>query len=373
MTPQFNLPVFHDSIIRWYRNRARALPWRELWRVHKDPWHIWVSEIMLQQTVIKAVLPVYDRFLKVFPKPQDLAKADTESVRLAVRGLGYYRRFDFLHKATKHLVEVNNGRWPASYSEWLEMPGIGDYTASAISSITLDAPHGVVDGNVERVLCRIFDIRTAPNLPELKVKFKQLMNQMASLGSPGDFNQAVMELGQTTCTPTTPACELCPVSGHCESKHKGSQHLAPGIKARPEFFDVRMALLIPTKGESAYLVRRPTKAKFLKNTFGFPTALFHENQGWAGDGFDLPESIKNKLEKSKNLKSIKHNITKHKISAEILLLDASNSADMRSMEHIIQQNESDVVAISIIAKAKVDESLVSNLDRKAWHKITLSS
>lgn len=360
---------FHDSILKWYRSRARVLPWRELWRVHQDPWHIWVSEIMLQQTVIKAVLPVYDRFLKNFPQPRDLAKADTETVRLAVRGLGYYRRFDFLHKAAKHLVETRQNRWPTSYEEWLELPGIGDYTASAISSITLGAPHGVVDGNVERVWCRIFDIRTAPNLPELKLKFKQLMNQLVALGSPGDFNQAVMELGQTTCTPASPACELCPVTVHCTAKRKGSQHLAPGVKARPEFSDVRMALLIPTQGESALLVRRPAQAKFLKNTFGFPTVLFHDKQGWIGDGFELPEAIKIKLEKSHKSKTIKHNITKHKIRAEILLLDASSSADRRSLESIAKQSGDAFTTMSTVAKANVEESLVSNLDRKAWHKL----
>lgn len=365
MTLKFKLSEFHSALIRWYETKARALPWRELWRLHRDPWHIWVSEIMLQQTVIKAVLPVYDRFLKIFPTPQHLAKADTETVRLAVRGLGYYRRFDMLHRATKHLVDLKKSVWPINYEEWLDMPGIGDYTASAISSITLNQPHGVVDGNVERVLCRILDIRTAPNLPELKVEFKKIMNQLAALGSPGNFNQAVMELGQTICTPTSPACDLCPVAQFCDAKKNNSQDVAPGPKAKPSFEDVRMALVIPIQDESAVLIRRPAKAKFLKNTYGFPTAIFSEKNGWAGDGFELPEAIKDKLNAGLRLKKIKHNITKHKINAEIVPWDISKTNDRLSIESIASQ--SDQTSWSLIAKAKVEENLVSNLDRKAWH------
>lgn len=374
MNPNFDLKRFHGACVRWYQSKARALPWRELWRINRDPWHIWVSEIMLQQTVIKAVLPVYDRFLKLFPSPQDLASADTEAVRLSVRGLGYYRRFDLLHRAARYLIEVNAGVWPKSYEEWLNLPGIGDYTASAISSITLNEPHGVVDGNVERVLCRLLDIRTAPNLPELKVQFKSLMNKLAAFGHPGDFNQSVMELGQTVCTPTSPACPLCPVAAFCESRKNGSQALAPGPKARPEFSEVRMALLIPTKDESAVLMRRPAKAKFLRNTFGFPTLIYQEKTGWQGDGFELPQKMKSRLDKtSKRLgKRIKHNITKHKISADVITWDVSSTTEMKSITGLSNKaktDENDLVMILILTKAKVEENLVSNLDRKAWQSL----
>lgn len=196
---------FYSKLLAWYRKQDRPLPWRVLWKIHRDPWHIWVSEIMLQQTLIKSVMPVYERFLKQFPSPLALAEAPQEDVRLAVRGLGYYRRFDFLHKACRQL-QMEKKPLPASYEGWLELPGIGPYTAAAMASITLGLPHGVVDGNVERVFCRLLDIRTEPNLPALKKRFKKIMDDICQIGSAGDVNQAVMELGQLICTPSSPLC-----------------------------------------------------------------------------------------------------------------------------------------------------------------------
>ena len=165
----------------WYRDNARLLPWRRLWAQQKNPWHVWVSEIMLQQTVIKAVLPIYERFLKQFPTHEALAAATTEEVRLAVRGLGYYRRFDALHRACQKLTATGEGL-PRNHEKWLDLPGVGPYTAAAIASITADEPHGVVDGNVERVFCRLLDIRSEPNLPHLKKSFKSFMDHLCSLG-----------------------------------------------------------------------------------------------------------------------------------------------------------------------------------------------
>ncbi len=359
MNPESDLKKFHRTCVKWYQSKARALPWRELWRINRNPWHIWVSEIMLQQTVIKAVLPVYDRFLKQFPTPADLAKSESEAVRLSVRGLGYYRRFDFLHKATKHLIEVRNGQWPTSYDEWKAMPGIGDYTASAISSITLNAPHGVVDGNVERVMCRLFDIRKAPNLPELKTRFKKLMDQWSALGSPGEFNQSIMELGQTICTPTSPACPLCPVSEFCESRRNNSQNLAPGPKDRPQFQEIRLALIIPVKDENVFLMTRPKSAKFLRGTNGFFTAIYTEKDGWQGEGYALPKALVGLLNQKSPFvrKVIKHNITKHKIQAEVIEWNLDDRPD----------SAREIEFSSIFDRDQVDENLVSNLDRKAWH------
>ena len=149
----------------------RSLPWREMFAQHASPYHVWVSEIMLQQTVIKAVIPKYLSFFERFPTVFDLAAAQEEDVRLACQGLGYYRRFKLMHNCAKKLCENKNEKnfvWPGSYKEWLSYPGIGTYTASAISSICLSEAQMVVDGNVERLMCRLHDIRLEPNLAPLK-------------------------------------------------------------------------------------------------------------------------------------------------------------------------------------------------------------
>jgi A/G-specific adenine glycosylase len=305
---------------------------------------------MLQQTVIKAVIPVYDRFIQTFPTPKSLAMTDSETVRLAVRGLGYYRRFDHLHQATKHLVFDLKGKWPKSFSEWKKMPGVGDYTAAAISSITLNESVGVVDGNVERVMCRILNIQSAPNLPHLKKQFKVSMDNLARLGDPGSFNQAVMELGQVVCTPLSPKCPNCPIKKNCLSFAKGTQHLAPAAKTKINPVAVSLALLVPMNTKNVFLLKRSTSAKFLKGTLGFPTLIQDSRGDLKGDGFDAPAPLVEYVKKNQvDSRKIKHSITNHKITAAVIPVPPSKVQGTR-------------VAVSIEG---AESSLVSNLDRKA--------
>lgn len=305
---------------------------------------------MLQQTVIKAVLTVYEKFLQQFPTPQHLASATSEEVRLAVRGLGYYRRFDFLHKAARHLQTELNGKWPQTYDEWKAMPGIGDYTASAICSITLSLPHGVVDGNVERVLCRLQNIQRPPNLPELKAQFKVIMDQLVAMGCPGTLNQAVMELGQTVCTPAAPRCSICPLSSECLAYAKGTQSLAPAPKVRPEFKDVRMLIVIPNDGHKFLLVRRSQGAHFLKGTLGFPTFLVGADGTLKPDGFQASAAFLKRVSQGQtHRRVIKHNITKNKITASLVSIETPQ----------------DELFEASYGKSELEAFLVSNLDRKA--------
>ncbi len=292
---------------------------------------------MLQQTVIKAVLPVYQRFLEAFPDVGSLAAADEESVRSAVRGLGYYRRFRMMHAAAK-MITAAGGKWPTTYDGWKELPGIGDYTASAISSIAFDYPAAVVDGNVERVFCRLLDIREAPNQPYLKKAFKGLAGELLVRSNPGDFNQAVMELGQTVCTVAAkPLCDVCPMENGCKARKAGSQGLAPAAKVKPVMVDVAMRLLIIESKNRIALVERSSASRFLKGSWGFI------------DG----EAIELSAER-RDVGRVKHNITRHKISArveavEIAAKDAAVMPDLRWVKH-----------------EDVEQSLVANLDRKAW-------
>ena len=336
-----------SNLLTWYQKNERPLPWRILWNKHSNPWHIWVSEIMLQQTVIKAVMPVYERFLRQYPSFESLAKSSTEDIRLAVRGLGYYRRFDSLHRACQLLSTQKQGL-PRCHADWLKLPGVGDYTASAIASITLDEPTGVVDGNVERVMCRLLDIRLEPNLPTLKKQFKIIMNQLCAIQDPGQLNQAVMELGQTLCTPLSPACGKCPLKTICKSFAAASQHLAPMPKSKKPMNDIELKLDILQSGKKIVLFQRPDDAKFLKNTWGFRTSLNHHNK-WRTDGTSkvvIPSS------KNAQIGTVSHSITTHKITAKI---SHHETKDIKPCD-----------GIRLLKIDEVEKNLVSNLDRKAW-------
>src|SRR6266852_2892744 len=195
-------------LLPWYDRNRRDLPWRQ----NRDPSRVWLSEIMLQQTRVAAVLDHYRRFLQRFPTVQKLAAARESSVLAAWSGLGYYRRARMLHAAAKVVVKKHQGSFPGTAAGLRDLPGIGRYTAAAIASIAFNAPTAVVDGNVERVLGRVF----GDNLPEEDLW--QAAENLLSRARPGDFNQAMMELGATVCLPRQPRCSICPVFDLCVTR-----------------------------------------------------------------------------------------------------------------------------------------------------------
>jgi len=197
------------ALLRWYDEHRRDLPWREA----HDPYRIWLSEIMLQQTRVAAVLDHYRMFLERFPNVQALAAASEDAVLVAWSGLGYYRRARMLHQAAQQITEKHGGRFPRNSEAWLALPGIGRYTAAAIASIAFAEPVAVVDGNVERVLQRFIGINlTTPQI-------WQHAQVLLAASRPGDFNQAMMELGATVCVPREPRCLMCPVRNWCATQH----------------------------------------------------------------------------------------------------------------------------------------------------------
>jgi A/G-specific adenine glycosylase len=199
-------PAIRAALLRWYRRHRRELPWRKT----RDPYAIWVSEIMLQQTRVVAVIEYYERFLRLFPTVAKLAAAEEEEVLAAWSGLGYYRRARSLHAAARKIVDELDGTVPATSVTLRELPGVGRYTSAAIASIAYDEPVAVVDGNVERVLERLDGV--ARNGDTVWARAQELLAPRSA----GDWNQAMMELGATICTPATPACEACPVQTWCK-------------------------------------------------------------------------------------------------------------------------------------------------------------
>ena len=204
-------PQFAQHILDWYEKNRREMPWRN----DKDPYRIWISEIMLQQTRVDQAWPYFERFISLFPTVYDLAKADQQQVLKAWEGLGYYSRARNLHAASKMIVEDYNGKLPEEYNEIIKLKGIGPYTAAAITSIAFGKPNAVVDGNVIRVITRYFGIEDDVRSGRTTKQVQEHVNKLISQEHPAEFNQGLMEIGSLVCTPTKPKCGECPISYEC--------------------------------------------------------------------------------------------------------------------------------------------------------------
>ena len=205
------MDFIHDTLINWFAENRRDLPWRH----NPTPYQVWLSEIILQQTRVNQGWDYYLRFVEKWPSVNDLAKATEEEVLKMWQGLGYYSRARNLHQCAKQIVEQHGGQFPADFEKLKQLKGIGDYTAAAIASIAFDLPHAVVDGNVYRVLSRLFDIDTPININEGQTVFAKIADDLLNRKQPGLHNQAMMEFGALQCTPKNPNCLLCPLQAQC--------------------------------------------------------------------------------------------------------------------------------------------------------------
>ena len=203
--------IIHDTLINWYAENRRDLPWRH----DPTPYEVWLSEVILQQTRVNQGMDYYLRFIERWPSVTDLAKATEKEVLKMWQGLGYYSRARNLHKCAKQIVEQYDGKFPADFEQLKKLQGIGNYTAAAIASIAFNLPHAVVDGNVYRVLSRLFDINTPINNTEGQTLFSHLADELLNRERPGLHNQAMMEFGALHCTPKNPNCLLCPLQAQC--------------------------------------------------------------------------------------------------------------------------------------------------------------
>ena len=244
------MKVDRKALLAWYRRNRRDLPWRRT----DDPYRIWLSEVMLQQTTVKTATPYYEAFLERFPTLEALAAADEEDVLARWSGLGYYHRARNLRRAAQHVAERHRGRFPKTLEAALAVPGVGLYTASAVLSIAYGTPLPVVDGNVRRVLARLFALR-GPEWTK-DAAFYNLADEVLDQEAPGDWNQAVMELGALVCVPRKPACPACPLRRSCQAFARGLVHELPEARARRAPQDVTVAAALVEKGGRLLLVRR---------------------------------------------------------------------------------------------------------------------
>jgi A/G-specific adenine glycosylase len=246
------------DLLAWYDRHRRRLPWRAAPDERPDPYRVWLSEIMLQQTTVKAVAPYYARFLERFPTVERLARAPLDDVLRAWAGLGYYARARNLHACAQAVTEKHGGRFPATEAELAELPGIGPYTAAAIAAIAFDARATPVDGNIERVVARLFAVEH--ELPDAKPEIRRLAATLTPAQRAGDFAQGMMDLGATLCTPKKPACALCPWMDACAARARGDAETFPRKAAKREGKLRRGAAFVVVRADGHLLVRtRPAK------------------------------------------------------------------------------------------------------------------
>ena len=258
--------IISQALTDWYSKNKRSLPWRET----RDPYFVWLSEIILQQTQVKQGLPYYDAFIKTFPTVFDLAKADENEVLKLWQGLGYYSRARNLHFTGRYIVENLNGIFPNNYHDLLQLKGIGDYTASAIASICFNEVSAVVDGNVYRFLSRYYGIHTPINSTLGKKEFKNLAQHIIDQTNPAEFNQAIMEFGAIQCKPSNPDCQICPLNNSCLAKQNNEIDLLP-IKLKKTTVKNRYFnfLVFISKDDKTIVEQRIGKGIW-QNLFQFP-------------------------------------------------------------------------------------------------------
>lgn len=272
--PDKNVEGFRASLLKWYDRHRRVLPWRALPKQKADPYHVWLSEIMLQQTTVPAVVPYFLKFLSKWPAVHDLARAEAEDVMQNWAGLGYYARARNLHKCAKYVSEALGGIFPSTLEGLKDLPGVGDYTSAAIRAIAFNKPANVVDGNVERVMARVFAV-TQP-VPNSKPLLKKLADDMATgeTKRPGDYAQALMDLGATICTPATPKCMLCPVREYCDAFAKGIAASLPMRKEKQKKPQKHGYVYWLKNDQGHILFERRGEKGMLGGTIGLPTSLW---------------------------------------------------------------------------------------------------
>ena len=321
-----------DPLYEWYAREHRKLPFRET----RDPYRIWVSEIMLQQTRVAAMLERYNQFMRRFPNVESLAKSSEEEVVLMWQGLGYYSRAKNLRKGAQLVIEKWRGEFPNTKEEALLIPGIGDYTASAVLSISHNTAYAAFDGNVRRVTARLF-YPEAQNDRDARRKAQEIL----SSSEPGMHNQAMMELGAVICVPGLPACDRCPVSSACNAFARGGPELAAGIaaKQKKEKIQVQMDFYSIEQGESVILVQ-DEEARFLPGHWMFPSRLRMNGMDRVTPGFSgvvLREA----------LGTIKHTITKHSIVGHLWKASLPSDLSRVPWREVRKSELRDVLASSL--------------------------
>lgn len=286
---------FQQSLLNWYDSSKRILPWRD----NPNPYHVWISEIMLQQTRVEAVIPYFNRFIDTLPTIESVATADDDLLNKLWEGLGYYSRVRNIKKAAIHIMEEFNGEIPRTREELESLSGIGPYTAGAILSIAFDIPDTAVDGNVLRVFARLTANQNNIKDPKEKRKIRSLVRSLLPNKRVGDFNQGLMEIGATVCLPNgVPKCVLCPFNQMCEAFQQGLTKTIPKKQAKKARRKEKRTVFI-IEYDNKFVVRKRPNKGLLAGLYEFPNELNHLSMTEVKDRY--PDAIIKKLSKSKHI------------------------------------------------------------------------
>lgn len=305
------------SLAKWYRQEKRDLPWRDT----QDPYRILVSEFMLQQTQVKTVIPYYQRWIKSFPNAKVLAKARETNVLKHWEGLGYYSRARNLHRSAKMIVKEFQGRVPDTWDEILNLPGVGRYTAGAVLSIAFCQSVPVLDGNVKRVLSRLFCLRENGASSAGENRLWQVAKKLVPSGAPGDFNQSLMELGATVCLPQKPLCLLCPLTAVCQAKRDRAQENFPPAKIKTSARKIEVSAAVIQRNRKIYIQQRPQKG-LMGGLWEFPGGKLEKGES---PEKCLEREIREELGVQVTIKqkimTIKHSYTQFRVTLHVFTCD----------------------------------------------------
>lgn len=338
----FNIEAFEADLLTWYDENKRALPWR----MTNDPYKVWVSEIMLQQTRVDTVIPYFNRFIEKYPSVYELAEAEEEDVLKSWEGLGYYSRARNLQEAIREVVDVYEGKVPDDKADLGKLKGVGPYTRGAILSIAFNQPEPAVDGNVMRVFSRLMLITDDISLSRTRKVFEEVVGEVISKKDPSSFNQGIMDLGATICTPKKPACLICPVQQHCKAFHEGVQEELP-VKKRAKKQKVQSyAALIIKNREDEYLIEKRPETGLLANLYQFPMILLNE-AGTDQLGLAVYEEYGIKLENIERKGKLKH-IFSHIIwDLEIFTAETADDSVLRDRLEFLNEAEIDTLPFPV--------------------------
>ena len=304
---------FRKALMDWYRENQRDLPWRKL----SAPYPIWVSEVMLQQTQVKTVVPFFKEFMRRFPDLECLARADLQEVLKAWEGMGYYARARNLHKAAGIVVNQHRGIVPPNWQEFHQLPGVGDYIAAAVLSIAFGEPYPVVDGNVKRVLSRLFVMEEPVNQSPSKRKFQQSAAELLNRKNPGTFNQAVMELGALVCKPGNPLCEECPVRIWCRAYLSNRVADFPKRIKKQASPQYRIAVGVVFKNDRVLITRRQPEG-LLGGLWEFPGGKIQQGEkSEAACIREIMEEVNLTVKIDSHLCMVKHAYTHFRIRMDV--------------------------------------------------------
>ncbi|MEK6256685.1 MAG: A/G-specific adenine glycosylase [Chloroflexota bacterium] len=316
------MDTFSKELIAWYRHNKRDLPWR----VNPNGYGVWVSEIMLQQTRVETVIPYYESWMPRFPSVKALAEASQQEVLSMWEGLGYYSRARNLRKAAQQLVERHGAELPQDVTSLQTLPGIGRYTAGAIASMAFGMDEPVVDGNVKRVLARLFDVEESVDDANGQNRIWELARKYLPTGQASEYNQGLMDLGARICTPRNPKCDECPITKHCQAYQIGNQDQRPVRNAKPKIPTKYLAAAVVVEGQNVWLRQRPEKG-LLGGMWEFPNIQVEETnhlQNQFEDGFK--DELGTNLKRVSEVGIFKHAYTHFRVNVHAVRYSISRKA-----------------------------------------------